>query len=365
MADNRGKLFQYPDLAQPTFTPAEDITLDKWYAPLSEPRFPRYFLLVLQPEVARQIPPVPEMAGWYVQHVQVPAPRSRIAAILASGLTFVGEPEVEEVTLDKWYLALSRPVPAKPGIHASRVPAFWVDPDALTQPEVTTADRWFRPLSEPVRQRRDRFAYLKAGVFDSTVIWPSGETVTLDKWFAPLSEPRRSKRPLPVGALPSFWIDPVALTLPESTTVDRWFQPFSEPVRARDNRAHLQAGLFDGTTVWPQAVSFDWFHEFSQPQFPRRQHVLGGEFAPIFIFIPPSEAEAMEWWVPFPEQILFRQRQAYLQAGSFDGTTVWPQRSRGLVTANDALLGKVSGGDSALSGAVVTEIHGDVSSSDN
>ncbi|MCI0420076.1 MAG: hypothetical protein L0312_12770 [Acidobacteria bacterium] len=354
MPTNRGKHYQYPANAEPTFSPppaVEDITLDKWYAPLSEPRFPRYYLLVGEPEVSRQIPAVPDMAGWYVQDVRVPAPRNRTAALLASGLTFVPEPEAaaEEVTLEKWFSPFSEPLRVRKPLPVGARPSTWDDPQALTQPEATTLDRWFQPFGEPVRQPRNRFAYLAAGAFDSTVIWPSAETVTLDKWFCPLSEPLRVKPPLPVGAAPSFWIDPNALTFPESTTLDRWFQPFSEPVRYRARRAHLQAGLYDGTTTWPQAVQLDWYGELSRPQFlvPRLQSE--GEFGPLFLLA--TQAEALEWWLAWPEQILFRQRQAYLQAGMFDGTTVWPQRSRGRVTASDALVGLVTGSDSVRHGA--------------
>jgi hypothetical protein len=164
----------------------ENITVDKWFQPLSEPG-----------------PPI-----------------SRHAALATSGETHANEilpaPGVETITLDKWLQPLAEPVRdprrARPTLvvlsFGVPLPPFdWLvplsepvlpplprpipaqaEPPSFFEPEVTSLNKWFQPFAEPV-PAVVTYAHLRAGPFDDVNIWPPQEVVTLDKWYVPLSLP--------------------------------------------------------------------------------------------------------------------------------------------------------------------------------
>lgn len=195
-------VIQYPQKAEPILPEAlrpEAVSIDRWLQPLSEPvRRSKGVLLAV--------------------------------ALIASGVTYVGEPIVppEPVTVDRWHIALSEPVHTKKPLPIGAYQHFATDAEALTQPEKVLL-KWYQALSEPVRFKKPQTAQYKEFAADTVTPTPA-EDVTVDRWLIALSEPVRAQKPLPIAAYPSFTVD---TETPEPITVDRWHIQLSEPVRTK------------------------------------------------------------------------------------------------------------------------------------
>ena len=92
-----------------------------------------------------------------------------------------GEPEAPETPIE-WYQPLTEPVLVKS--RASEFPAFAVDAEGLTLPEVTSLDRWFRKLDEPVLPRVLPISNYPFTFFLEEVSDPDLST----EWYVPFSE---------------------------------------------------------------------------------------------------------------------------------------------------------------------------------
>lgn len=242
------RFFLYQNVTRPTgdFPNPEEITVDKWYEPLSEP-------------VKSKIAP------------------ALAIALIASGLFATQVPPQEDVTLDKWVSALSEPVRQKPGLAARfQDDLTWT----ITTPQIATTtlssqvffkrrliyqsvaftpqnietitlDKWFAPLSEPVRSK----PALRTGSQLTTVT--DTDPIVSFSWFASLNEPKRNKPALLPASQQFFWIstDPVVSF--------GWHNWFNEPVRVK---ASLRFGnqQFFGTDTDP-IVSFSWFANLGEP----------------------------------------------------------------------------------------------------
>ena len=122
----------YQIMAEPVLVPApgvEDITLDKWFKEASIP--------VLRPMVRLSLPNRRLSAG--------PSAKLDIdyASLAASGLIYVVEPSLfpapETVNIDKWFQQFSLPMALfrERMLGVGRIPAFFIDPAALTLPSPT------------------------------------------------------------------------------------------------------------------------------------------------------------------------------------------------------------------------------------
>ena len=171
-------------------TPAETITVDKWFAQFRDPVRSKRFATALNPA------------------------RSFTAA----------SPFNETITEDKWHQPWSEPVrlkQGKPGFHASRQQFFTIDPRALTQVEPTTEDRWHQPWSLPQSLKKRG---LDASRQPFTTISPTAltlaEAVTESRWHQPWSEPKRYRPRFHPALNPYEVRDPTLVpTLPPITGV--------------------------------------------------------------------------------------------------------------------------------------------------
>jgi len=289
--------------------PAEEITLDKWYHPFSEPvlvkarasDFPahtndtegltlpevtsldKWFTALSEPVRTQpaslagllsdtdyvgepsDVEPLAEFMGWFRDLAQPTYPR--ILPISNYPSSFYQD-EISELdpTAERlaWYVDLS--TPTLPKVRVAEFPAYTIDVDALTQPEVTSLDRWFSPFSEPVRLQPRSLAALISGEVQV------GEQVDIDPiaeqlgWYRNLDLPTLPKPR--VAEFPSFIIDGEALTLPETTTLDRWWQAFSEPVRvkARLHEALQRHFVTDTKVILEETITLDkWYVPLGEP----------------------------------------------------------------------------------------------------
>jgi len=260
----------FPDTDLADIPPAEEITLDKWYQPHSEPvlvkarasEFPtstndtegltqpevtsldKWFVTLSEPirtqptslagllsgeiQIGEQgdIDPLAEFLGWYRDLSQPTYPR--VLPVSNYPATFYQD-EVSELdpTAERlaWYVDLS--TPTLPKVRVAEFPSYVIDSDLLTQPEVTSIDKWWKELSEPVRVKTRLHESLQVHFITDPA--PEVVPVTVDSWFVPFSEPYFIIDPT-TPLKPYLFIDPEVLTLPENITLDKWWQKLSEPV---------------------------------------------------------------------------------------------------------------------------------------
>ena len=193
------------------FEVTEDVTVDKWLVPLSEPIFDK--------------------------------------RVTDSGGLFHPEPQidVEQLTPDKWLVALSVPVLPE---HQTRPGSFLVDPDQLLQPEFVTSDKWFTPLSEPVLPKHQTRPGLS--ILDPEPL-PDPEILTLDKWYVPLAEPVLPKVRIPEFPAYAESLEPISGIGPGPEQIE-WFAGLSEPVLPTFNLARLVSGPFETVDILPEVL---------------------------------------------------------------------------------------------------------------
>ncbi len=215
---------------------AENITLDKWYAPLSE----------------------------YLHD------RARSDAALLSGNNYEGEPTDFDPTAEflGWYRPLEQFLHKDKRVDAALYPYFWMDTDALTRPEVTSLDKWWSPLSEFLyRVKRSAAALEPASIIDSDLLTRPEETL-VSKWVPETNEPVRVKARLLTALQQAFFIDADIAEVPpaEEITLDKWYQPHSEPVRVKSRASDFPEYTNDteGLTQ-PEVTSLDrWWQPLSE-----------------------------------------------------------------------------------------------------
>jgi hypothetical protein len=232
----------------PFVVPSEDITLDKWHAPLAEP----YFAAVPAAESPASFFVPPFQIGNWSAHFAEP-----IYVIdfqyQANFLPLLDIEVPEVVTLDKWYAPLAEPPDGKP--RASEFPAFVVDADALTRPEVEHPEAYQQQADAPVRLRR-------AADFSAAYWTTEGELAPVVPdfgWYVALDEPTRAKT-APEG----FYARVEKIDLDFG-----WYKPLADPP-APPRRAADFSGLY-----WtrlepppPDAPDFGWYVRLAEPALP-------------------------------------------------------------------------------------------------
>src|SRR5262245_2084437 len=285
-------------------TTPEDVTLDKWYRPISGP--------VRQPLQAAT-------GGQYLAFVP-PQPTPGTGDVL-----FTASPIV---------------VPWQGSFQYQSA----VQPVQFAAPETVTLDKWYRPLSEPARR-----ASRAQGQLAFVPLVAAAPTVNVDSWFAPLSVPKS-------GGAQAISID-VSFAVDDATLA--WAQPLSVPKKARSLGPYLPAlswntetpavvpptpgtgdVLFSSTAlivpyqrsfqyqsvanpvpiVAPEVVTVDkWFHELSQPQVPRYQTIN------IDVSFAVDDTLLTTWYRPLSEPVRRgRPLPAYLPAASWNPNTPAP-----------------------------------------
>lgn len=169
--------FQYQALAYaPNFAAPENITLDKWFRPLSDPRKLAKDRVVEFPAFAYGARPIVVDVDIWWQNLATP-PKAKPRTIEFPAFTYGPVPIVN--TPDQWWQNLA--TPPKAALRTIEYPAFTYGP----VPIVSTPDRWWRDLDTPPKAalRTAEYPFLafvapQPGAFER---W----------WFSPLAEPRR------------------------------------------------------------------------------------------------------------------------------------------------------------------------------
>ena len=163
--------WQYQSKADPVITTGENVLLDKWWKPASEPRWDvkRYNWLFPYSHIFIEPSMLVSVDEWYVQSEEYPEVDPNIAT-LVPGYFYYTEPivVVEMITLDKWFVRTAEPVQT-PKQHNYVYPYFYIDPQILTQAENILIDKWFQAASEPVRQKQNINWTYPYYTYDSTM----------------------------------------------------------------------------------------------------------------------------------------------------------------------------------------------------
>lgn len=195
------------------FVPSENITVDKWFNPLSEPAHRRH------------------------QHHQ-----------------FISAPVLVSEDVSGWYAPFSEPRRFRVSISQK-----FIAQDVLSDNQLidTFESRWHQPWSEPTRRKGLRTSIQQSTVHGS-VPTPVGGSI---EWYAPFSDPmRRLWRPTTQTA---YFANPET---PAPTAVFlEWHNWFSDPVRAKAGlRPDLQAVISSNIEpIIPSSQS--WFGPYSEP----------------------------------------------------------------------------------------------------
>lgn len=137
------------------FPTPEVITADKWFVPLVEPPRRPAFLTALQLATARSyviaVPEVVTLDKWFQPWSQRlytrPGAAPHLAPVTARGAV---APLPTDVKLSMWFEPLAEPVRAKPAIRTAAM-QFWTGPHRIiVGPENVTMDKWFAALNRPV-----------------------------------------------------------------------------------------------------------------------------------------------------------------------------------------------------------------------
>jgi hypothetical protein len=353
--------------------PAEDVTIDKWGQPPTQPRR----ALDLK---SKQGAMVAALAGFIGTMMPLPGDANTVAAAHVTGPVFGKSivyqslayapyiaPPAEDVTVDKWHGPLSDP---------TRRVVVRQTAGGVHDPFVRTVDiGWFQHLDEPTRATVRR---QQAGLIYFDYAVPPTETVTVDKWFRDLDMPvRRILRqtagcihdpfprtfnydwlqqldtptrrivdrqeaglvwsghtPAPAvsgdgtglisalasGPLFSKWVIyqsqayapyPVEVVA-ETVTVDKWFRPLNDPTRRIVSRQDDYA--YAPTLIEDAAIQAKWFQPFGTPRAAKRVPEFPA-YAYSPYFVPPESGVGVEfnWWPNLSERL--RQKRPPLWIG--------------------------------------------------
>lgn len=299
------------DLQQFAATPPviEEITVDKWFNPFSEPR--RFRLSVPQQQfIAQDVLADSQLTDTFESRWHQPwSEPVRLKPGLRADLQKVTDIDpfprpTAQNFVSNWYIPLSEPVRQKPELLASLQQFFTIDPYILTQPEQVSEDKWHEPWSEPVRQKQGLGVHLQSFIAPDPFPRPTAQNF-VSNWFIPLTEPVRLKIGLRANLQQFLAIDPYILTQPERVSEDRWHQPWSEPVRQRRGlAAYLQKTTDINPFPRPAEISIaTWFQGLSEPV--RLKIGLRSSLQRIELInpLPPVVLTTASWYIPLAEPV--------------------------------------------------------------
>ena len=294
---------------------AETITVDKWYAPLSQgPRARLGLGAVLQRFLAFAQPEDVSVSRWLVPLAE-PGRRARPVADQQEQALVKAAPFAETVSLDRWALPLSEPQRQRLGLRAGQqqARAFWpyplpnvdapvgfygVYPDrapgramAVAQQralafvkaapfaESITADRWAQPPSQPTRRIASVAGHQAVAAPASVVV------ASPDRWWQAFSAPPVARRTQP-AALPFV---AVVATAGETVTLDKWHAASALPVRGKYTSTW---GVVAAPALSPVASISDWAQPASTP--PLRVYWPRLDLASRTIYVTPPVYRALD-----------------------------------------------------------------------
>lgn len=247
----------------PVISQSENITLDKWYQPVSQP-LKQFTRQNLGGESRFEVPRTIIITDWF-QAISEPVKRKPIQLLGGDVRT-----DIEAITMDKWVQPVAQPYFSKRrdvpyGEYRFEVPRTILITD------------WFQPASEPIRRK---LTQLLGGDTRTEI-----ETITFDKWQQPLNQPYFSKRrDIPSGEY--------RFELPRIIIISDWYQQASEPVRNKI-RQLFDSNFRTEVVTSPEIITIDkWYNQISQPNFSKLRNVYTGEFR----FEVPREILISDWY---------------------------------------------------------------------
>jgi hypothetical protein len=203
----------------------ENVTLDKWWTPLSDPvRTPPWLTLamgVLFPVPLLDDPEV-ALARLQFRHPHRLPAWPRTYQVLPEMETFPGHTTREEAPqVDKWDSPLTRLTPWRPKMPVSVMPYHYEGPEP--EGENITLDKWYTALSVPA----ELLVPYALQQFEADLWVATAESVTVDKYHEALSLPVPPSvvLQLPLGVMPE---EP----LPDEpgVTYSYWFAAPQQPL---------------------------------------------------------------------------------------------------------------------------------------
>lgn len=286
------RFFLYQNITKPTgdFPNPEDITVDKWFEPLSEPQ-----RFKVAPALAIAL--IASGLTWTPIEILAP-PSERVAPTTSSSpihfrqrfiyQSLAHVPFNEDRTIEaKWHEPWSEP--------KRRTRSTPVEPPFVaTVSESITPDKWFAALSEPVRVRRLPTALQQFVAVDT-------EPTVSFSWYVSLSDPPKRKTSIRTGAQQSDVIPPF---VEDSTFESKWHQPWSEPVRFKRGLPTYQQPFEAATSIFPTEVIFEdkWHFPWSEPVRLRR---LSAAQQQTIAAVPFNEDTTFEpkWHQGWPDKL--------------------------------------------------------------
>lgn len=232
----------------------------------------------------------PSCAG-YLQPLNEPRRRTSweltAAAIVASGLAYVGEPIVppEDITPDKWLPLYADAAPGVAPLTAAAKPSSFGDP---VQPEdsFTSLDTYLMVFEGPTIQYQPK----AAPPYIAPVVEP-------DRWHAVYPDFTRAALRLHPAQQPDQFPDPTAYDVPEIVTLDKWFAEWARVTPPVAQPLRFEYEIDPWLLAQPELAQIDkWLPSFpekidSWPPQPFVDYLYAGE--PI---APPVEVEMDSWF---------------------------------------------------------------------
>ncbi len=303
-----------------------------WYRELTQPTYPKVLPVALYPAVFYQgepsdVDPTAERLGWFEKLSDPTLPKPRVAEFPAFDIDSDALTRPEVTSLDKWWSPLSEFLHRVKRSAAALEPASTIDSDLLTRPEETLVSKWVPQTEEPVRVKPRLLTALQQAFFIDADIAevPPAEEITLDKWYQPHSEPVRIKPR--ASAFPEYTNDTEGLTKPEVTSLDKWWQPLSEFLHTtkRSAAALEPASTIDAEqlTLPEETLVSKWVPQTNEPVRVKKGLLTALQrafFADEDLADVPPEEEIFpdKYWQPLAEPVRVKPRASDFPAHTND-----------------------------------------------
>lgn len=259
-------------------TQKENVTEDRWHQPFSDPttnwadlRLNRYQIAQVASGMgpggqgATIAPEIVTLDKWYASLSEWPRqPKGlRSQLQLASAISPWALTQPETTSADRWYVELSQPF-RRPS-PAGRYPNAFDAIQFGTVPVVVNCDSWYTALSQPTYRVKSPPSYL------ADLAYPG---LMADSWFSALSQPSPRRIPSLIGALSwTPWQGPLL----------EWYGPLSEPTRRPATRQLQQQYV-----PFLQAIlSSSWYAPLSEPVRVKRRPE-GGLYSIVNTSVGPA-----------------------------------------------------------------------------
>lgn len=204
------------------------------------------------------------------------------------GYVYFLPPSAEEVTVDKWWRELDRPVRRRVIVVVDRAYS-----SAPPIPQANDQIGWYRAPETPTRAKRLPLGAIPFEARNAFPVIPGG-------WYAKLDEPLRIKR-TPTGQVGYIFVAPA----PSAGIAYNWFASLDEPLRIkRTPKTVLTWSSF--TPAPTEVVTIDkWWRELDRPT--RRTKPVPQQMGYSFIAAAPGRGVAYNWFQPLDVPVRARK----------------------------------------------------------